>query len=176
MKHPAGYGEETWHHPVQSLGLVEIHWNLVNSPSLQRALSVTFEDLQLDPGHVPPRPSPAALLLIAAVHSVAGHGLDRLQPLGDVLQAVRGAAGPLDEPWLSQALARTGAGRALATALAFAHRLYGEPECLALAHRLGIHRRAWPGRCLLTRAAVLRAHAPRDSFRRQLLRELLKRD
>ncbi len=175
MKHPTGYGEETWQHPQRTLGLVEIHWNLVNSPRLQRAVSVTYEDLQPDPGHLPPRPSPAALLLIAAVHSVVGHGIDRLQPIGDVVQAVRGAAGGLDEAWLDQALARTGAGRALATALAFAHRIYGEAECLALGQRLGIQRRAWPGKWLLTRGAVLRAHAASDSFRRQMLRELLKR-
>jgi len=175
MKHATGYGEESWRHPNLPGGMVEIHWNLVNSPSLRRALSVTYEDLQLEPHDGRLRPSAAALLLIAAVHGAASHGLDRLQPLGDVVQSVRGAAGALDETWLARAVRRTGTGRALATALALAHKVYGEPDCLNLLNRLGIKRRAWPGRLLLSRGVVLRAHAPRDSFRRQLLREFLKR-
>jgi len=153
---------------------VEIHWNLVNSPSLRRALSVTYEDLQLETHQNRPRPSATATLLIAAVHGVASHGIDRLQLLGDVVQAVRGTAGTLDEAWLAQAVPQTGTGRTLATALALAHKVYGEPNCLNLMKRLGIERRAWPGNLLLTRGVVLRAHASRDSFRRQLLREFLK--
>ncbi|MGD0349164.1 MAG: nucleotidyltransferase family protein [Verrucomicrobiota bacterium] len=174
MKHQTGYGEESWRRPNQSGGTVEIHWNLVNSPSLRRALSVTYEDLQLETHQNRPRPSATATLLIAAVHGVASHGIDRLQLLGDVVQAVRGTAGTLDEAWLAQAVPQTGTGRTLATALALAHKVYGEPNCLNLMKRLGIERRAWPGNLLLTRGVVLRAHASRDSFRRQLLREFLK--
>jgi len=175
MRHQTGYGQESWLPPHPPAGKVEIHWNLVNSPSLRRALSVAYEDLQLEPGHGRPRPSAAALLLIAAVHGVTSHGVDRLQPIGDVVQSVRGTAGVLDESWLARAVPRTGTGRALATALALAHKLYGEPDCLKLMQRLGIERRAWAGNLLLTRGVVLRAHAARDSFRRRLLREFLKR-
>ncbi len=175
MKHATGYGEESWHRPNLPGGTVEIHWNLVNSPSLRRALSVTYDDLQLETHQGKPRPGAAALLLIAAVHGVASHGIDRLQPLGDVVQSVRGTAGVLDEAWLTRAVPRTGTERALATALALAHKIYGESDCLNLMRRLGIERRAWPGKLLLTRGVVLRAHAARDSFRRQLLREFLKR-
>ncbi|MGA2802291.1 MAG: nucleotidyltransferase family protein [Verrucomicrobiota bacterium] len=174
MKHQTGYGEESWRHPNRSGGMVEIHWNLVNSPSLRRALSVTYEDLQLETHQNRLRPSAAATLLIAAVHGVASHGVDRLQVLGDVVQAVRGTAGTLDETWLAQAVPRTGTNRALATALALAYKMYDEPNCVNLMKRLGIERRAWPGNLLLTRGVVLRAHASRDSFRRQLLREFLK--
>ena len=175
MKHATGYGEESWHHPNLPGGMVEIHWNLVNSPSLRRALSVTYDDLQLETHQGKPRPSAAALLLIAAVHGVASHGIDRLQPLGDVVQSVRGTAGVLDEAWLARAVPQTGTEWALATALTLAHKIYGEPDCLNLMRRLGIEHRAWPGKLLLTRGVVLRAHAVRDSFRRQLLREFLKR-
>jgi hypothetical protein len=174
MKYETGYGEESWRHTEQSGGTVEIHWNLVNSPSLRRALSVTYEDLQLETHQNRSRPSATAVLLIAAVHGVASHGVDRLQVLGDVVQAVRGTAGTLDEAWLAQAVPRTGTNRALATALALAYKVYGEQNCVNLMKRLGIERRAWPGNLLLTRGVVLRAHAPRDSFRRQLLREFLK--
>ena len=174
MKYQTGYGEESWRHTEQSGGTVEIHWNLVNSPSLRRALSVTYEDLQLETHQNRPRPSAAATLLIAAVHGVASHGVDRLQVLGDVVQTVRGTAGTLDEAWLTQAIPRTGTDRALATALALAYKMYREPACLDLMKRLGIERRAWPGNLLLSRGVILLAHAVRDSFRRQLLREFLK--
>ena len=60
-------------------------------------------------------------------------------------------------------------------ALALAYKMYREPACLDLMKRLGIGRRAWPGNLLLSRGVILRAHAVRDSFRRQLLREFLKR-
>ena len=175
MKHATGYGEESWRHPARPGGMVEIHWNLVNSPSLRRALSVTYENLQLETHQSQPRPGAAAVLLIAAVHGVASHGVDRLQVLCDVVQAVRGTAGDLDESWLAQAVPRTGTDRALATALALACKIYREPACLDLMQRLGIGRRAWPGNWLLSRGVILRAHAVRDSFRRQLLREFLKR-
>ena len=175
MKHAAGYGEESWRHPARPGGTVEIHWNLVNSPSLRRALSVTYEDLQLETNQSRSRPSAAAVLLIAAVHGVAGHGVDRLQVLCDVVQAVRGTAGVLDETWLAQAVPQTGTDRALATALIMAYKIYREPACRDLMKRLGIGRRAWPGNLLLSRSVILRAHAARDSFRRQLLREFLKR-
>ena len=108
MKHQTGYGEESWRLPNRPGGMVEIHWNLVNSPSLRRALSVAYEDLQLETHLGRPRPGAAAMLLIAAVHGVASHGIDRLQPLADVVQAVRGAAGTLDEAWLARAVPKTG--------------------------------------------------------------------
>lgn len=175
MKHATGYGEESWRHPARPGGMVEIHWNLVNSPSLRRTLSVAYESLHLEMHKGWPRPSAAAVLLIAAVHGVAGHGVDRLQALCDVVQAVRGTAGALDETWLAQAVPHTGTDRALATALALAYKMYREPACLDLMRRLGIDRRAWPGNLLLSRGVILRVHAARDSFRRQLLREFLKR-
>jgi hypothetical protein len=175
MKHATGYGEESWRHPTRPGGMVEIHWNLVNSPSLRRALSVTYENLQLEMYQGRFRPSATAVLLIAAVHGVASHGVDRLQVLCDVVQAVRGTAGALDETRLAQAVPQTGTGCALATALTLAYKMYREPACLDLMKRLGIGRRAWPGSLLLSRSVILRAHAVRDSFRRQLLREFLKR-
>ncbi len=174
MKYATGYGEESWRRPEQLGGTVEIHWNLVNSPALREALSVAYEDLQVEQYEQRSRPSAAAVLLIAAVHGVASHGLDRLQVLGDVIQAVRGMAGALDKVWLAQALARTGTDRTLATALALAEKLAEEPACGDLMAELGIERKAWPGKLLLTRGVVLRAHAPADSFRRQLLRQFLK--
>jgi hypothetical protein len=178
MKYNAGYGEESWRRPDRPGGTVELHWNLVNSPTLRRAVSVKLEDLALE--DVPAwagrrRPTAAAVLLIAAVHGAASHAFDRLQILYDVAQAVRGAAGPLDEAWLAGAVRRTGATLSLSTALRLAETTLPEPRAGELGRRLGLPAASWMARLALTPAVVLRAHAARDGLRRQAFRELLKR-
>jgi len=174
MKHPLGYGEEVWHRPQRSAGHVEVHTNLVNSPTLRRGVSVSFEDLQLTPADPLPHPSPAGTILIAAVHGAASHSFDRLQPLVDLTLAVRQAAGGLDEAWLKDALARTGAAKAVAMGLWLAYKLLGESRCRELSQRLGLSRPPWLSRLALSRGVVLRGHARRDSLRRQWFRSTLK--
>lgn len=174
MKYDVGYGEEVWHRPQRAGGSVEVHTNLVNSPSLRRGLSVSFEDLQLTPADPQPHPSPAATILIAAVHGAASHSFDRLQLLVDIMQAVRQAASGLDEGYLKDAIARTGAARAVATGLWLAHRLFGEARCRQLSQRLGLPQPGLLCRAAMSRGVVLRGHAWRDSFRRQLFRSMLK--
>ena len=49
MKYDEGYGERGWRRPKSPGGLVEIHWNLVNSPTLRRMVSVELADLQVEP-------------------------------------------------------------------------------------------------------------------------------
>lgn len=190
MKHAEGYAECSFHRSGTPGGVVEIHWNLVNSPTLRRAVSVEYADLQWLPDEnedrhrqetsapVPilwPHPSPAGLLLIAAVHGATGHQFDRLQLLCDVCLAVRGAAGEIDESYLAQTIDTTGAGRAMAMALHLAGTLLNEPKCHALAGRLHCPRPGLFSRMLLSPGVVLRGHARCDSFRRQLFRSMLKR-
>ena len=177
MKYASGYGERGWRRPGQAGGTVEIHWDLVNSPSLRKAVSVRYEDLQL----VEPvaacglcRASPAAMLLIAAVHGATSHGFDRLQILYDVAQIVRGAAGPVDADWLAGAAKRTGAALAVSVALSLGEKVLGEPRCAELGGRLRLPVSTWLCRAMLTRGTVLRARAPIDGLRRQAFREILK--
>jgi hypothetical protein len=154
-------------------------------------MSVRYDDLQLvDDGgsagaNVAGRPttpadrmcrraSPAALLLIAAVHGAASHWFDRLSLLWDICQAVRGAAGVIDEPWLAQAVGQTGCTRALAMALHLGAGIVGESACRGLRRRL---RLAGPGaisRLLLSRRVVLGMPAPFGRARRLAFRQLLK--
>lgn len=171
LKHAQPYGETVWHKADQTGGAVEIHWNLVNSPALQRGMSIRYEDLQLDRDG---QASAASLLLIAAVHAAASHGFDRLVSIMDIAQATRGAGGEIDECWLAQAARRTGAGLALTTGLTLTARLMREPRCLALRDRLGLRRGAGLCRWLITPGMVLRGHARWDSPRRRLLRQMLK--
>ena len=174
-KHAGGYGERSWTRPDRPGVTVELHWNVVNSPALQRGVSVEFADLQREetPG-ARGRPSAASLLLIAAVHGATGHGFDRLQILCDVRQAARGVAGAMDEDWLVAAAQRTGGTLSLAVALDLCGRVFREPVGESLARRLGRTLPARLARILLTRATALDAPL-RPSLRRQAFRELLKR-
>ncbi len=174
MKYDVGYGEEVWRRPQRPGGCVEVHTDLVNSPSLRRGLSVPFEDIQLTPTGPEPHPSPAGTILIAAVHGAASHSFDRLQLLVDLMQAVRQGGSGLDEAWLKGTVAATRAGRAVATGLWLVYKLWGEVRCRELAQRLDLSRPGWVCRLALTRGVILRGHAWRDSFRRQLFRRLLK--
>jgi len=178
MKYNTDYGEECFVRPGSADGAVEIHWNLVNSPSLRRGLSVELSDLQLTRPAAPQAGqiclTPASLLLIAAVHGAASHSFDRLQPLCDVCQAARGAAGEIDTDWLTEAAGRTGSSLALTAGLGLAGRVLNEPACGRLLRRLDLPGAGGLWKVLLTPGVVLRAHALIDSPRRSLFRQLLK--
>jgi len=172
LNHAEPYGEELWLPPGAGKFGVEIHWNLVNVPSVQRGVSVQFEDLQRDAAG---RLSPASLLLIAAVHAAASHQFDRLGMLVDVRQAAIGAAGKLDEAYLAETAARTGSRLALVTALDLAHRLWGDAPCAR-------QRSLFPprpvdalARLLITPGLVVRPASRMGGLRRRWFRELLKR-
>jgi hypothetical protein len=248
MKHAAGYAERTYRlqgpgaptphagHAAQAIpaaqgtpaapglaanaGAVELHWNLVNSPTLRRGLSVAFEDLvqsegrTLAPGESPLGTTPggrptlapdkgpegatsdapaamgnrqwamgngqfrldaSAMLLVAAVHAAASHAFDRLGPLCDIRQLVRGAAGPVEVERLRELIDRTGAGLAVATALELTGRIFGDEGPRAMVAALGLPRPRLLCSVLLTKGVVLRGHCPLDSFRRQAFRVLLSR-
>jgi len=178
MKYDDGYGERSWVRPDRHEGTVEIHWNLVNSPTIRRGVSVAWEDLAFENSPTASdgisRPTAPARLLIAAVHAAASHGFDRLGPLYDICLASRRCQSETDVEWLSAAARRTGAERSLAASLALARRLLDEPACRRLQEAMRLPGRgAWS--ILLTPGVVLRGHSRLDSFKRQLFRELLKR-
>lgn len=177
MKYDRGYGERAYIRPQSPGYPVEIHWNLVNSPSIRRGVSVAFEDLQFAEKPHPGNnlPTPSALLLLAAVHAAASHSFDRLQPLVDILQCVRGAAGAMDTVWLRAAVAKTGAARAMGMALHLTGSVFHETACRRLSAEIGLPGPSWLERRLITPAVVLRAHAKIDSPRRSIFRSRLKR-
>ncbi|MHC4294099.1 MAG: nucleotidyltransferase domain-containing protein [Planctomycetota bacterium] len=179
MKYDAGYGERGFSRSSTPGAAVEIHWNLVNSPTLRKGISVSYNDLQFErrssgEGGLD-KLSASSLLLIAAVHAAVSHCFDRLQLLCDIRQAVRGAAGEIDTEWLSEAIGRTGSSLAMASALGLTGKILGEPRCRPLSEKLKLDRRSAAWKLLLTRGVVLRAHAGIDSFRRCLFRVMLKR-
>jgi hypothetical protein len=182
-KHAEGYGERSWRLPdgagggvpAMAAGTVEVHWNLVNSPPMQKRVSVEFADLQLEGAGGAMRPTASALLAVAAVHGATGHRFDRLQVLCDVCQAARCAAGALDEGWLAEFGRRTGSAEVMATALWLAGEALGEPRCAELRERLFGRLPGPTVRLLLGPRVVLRSRRPLARLRRQLYRELLKR-
>lgn len=170
------YAEEKWSHPLLGSSPVELHWDLVNSPKIRRFISVDYRRLaaaRTATGAL----EPAALLYVAAIHAVTGHGFDRLQQVFDMLQAARGVAGPLDIGGLDRLAAATGGRLALATALAIAANLTRDPAMTELA-RVATGYKANSLAWIFGRLPALTAQSAqrsRHSWRRQLCRELLLR-
>lgn len=48
LKHPGDYGQESWWPRDTAGGNLELHWNLVNSPTVRRGVNVGYEDLLLE--------------------------------------------------------------------------------------------------------------------------------
>jgi hypothetical protein len=181
-KYEEGYAEQAWTDPASPGSMFEMHYDLVGSPKVRCAISLRYEDLQFeeangssDPGTL--QPTPASMLMIAAVHGAVGHGFDKLQHLCDVLQAARGTAGPIDEAWLAESAMASGRGLSLKMALDLAARIFNEPRCRELLDRLRLGRQRVLTARLITPPMVLRSQASegrRSYLRRQLFRELLK--
>ncbi len=169
------YQEQKWLLTAQRDVMIEVHSNLVHSPKLRGAMSVKHEDV-VDAGDGDCADA-TALLFVAAAHGAVGHQLDRLQHLVDVLQAARGAAGPVDAQRLARVSEHCGVTLAIAGALELAGKTFGEPRCLDLAKRLlpsPIAR--LPGH-LLSPALVVRGQSEaraRGSWRRNLFRQALR--
>jgi Uncharacterised nucleotidyltransferase len=178
LKYAAGYAERTWENPAMPGAMVEVHENLVNSPTLRDGVSVAFENLPLDAeGGANRRPAAEGLLIVAAVHGAASHSFDKLQHLCDIAQIVRGRAGTLDLEIVNRCLGKTGAAFSVAAGLDLTARVLREEQAAQLLERLEIR---WPRRLvrlLLTPALVARSQGPRrrgSSWRRQWFRHLLK--
>lgn len=173
LKHDEGYAETKW---VADRGLevmVELHWDMIGSPTLRRGRRLDLDLL----GGVEGADSAGAFLLVAALHAALGDGFTRLQPLIDLLCVVRGNAGPLDETWLRERIEQGGLDRPLALALAVAGRAFDEPLCAALARRLALPPLPAYLPRLMSDAMLVagrRADRPLWSLRRQLLRQSMK--
>jgi hypothetical protein len=178
LKYAGGYAERTWEHPAMRGAMVEVHDNLVNSPTVRKGVSVRLEDLPLERGgNGLPQPTPAGMLIIAAVHGAASHSFDKLQHLCDIAQVARGRAGPVQETELRDCIARTGAGFCVAAGLDLTARALGDHASADLLARLGPRWLRPLARWLVTPTVVLRSQGPRRravSWRRRLLRQMLK--
>jgi len=169
------YHEQKWLLAGKQDLMIEVHSNLVHSPKLRGAMSIGYEDvLEAGGGNCS---DATALLFVAATHGAIGHQFDRLQHLVDVMQAARGAAGPVDLDRLARVSHRCGVRLAIAGALELAGKTFNEPRCLMLAKQLvpsALSR--LPGQ-LLSPELVVRGQSfnrARGSWRRNLFRQALR--
>lgn len=169
LKHGTGYGEEKWQRaPTDPLGplLVELHWDMIGSPTLRRGRRCDLELLRT----ATDAEDRAQHLLVAAVHGALGDGFTRLQPLSDLARALEA---PLDLAWLGRRMRDGCLEKPLALALDLAARCFGQPAAREVLRDLGLRRPpAWV-RALLTPGLVV-AHRGSSGLRRQMVREWLK--
>jgi hypothetical protein len=166
--------EQKWLLAGNDAVLVEVQTDVIHS-ARSGGIRLCYADLVAAGGGDPE--GATAQLLLAAVHGVAGHQFERLQPAVDVLQAVRGVAGPIDATRLVRIAAEAGAAAALQTALDAVSRLFGEKRAVELADQVKPAR--WRGlrRALLTPPVVLRSQAKGavwDSWRRRAIRKIVR--
>jgi Uncharacterised nucleotidyltransferase len=156
--------------------LIEVQTDLIHSPTLGAGIRFCRGDL-LAAGAGDPEDA-TALLLTAAVHAAAGHQFERLQTLVDVLQAARGAAGPIDRDRLARVAHSTGSVAAVQSALDLAAGLFHEPAARDLAGCLPSSPWRHVRRRLVSPDIAVRAQdrsAGLDSWRRKALRVAIRR-
>ena len=171
---PGAQNEFKWHIPGNELVLVEVQTDLVHSAQPNGGIHLRYDDL-LMAGDGDAEDA-TALLLVGAVHGVAGHQFERLQPAVDVLRAVGGNGGKIDAGRLAKAAAATAATAALQTALDVVGILFREGRCADLVSLLPPAPWRRLRAKLLSPAVVLRSQAAngaRDSWRRKGIRKLI---
>lgn len=158
-KHVEDYGQERWRRRAEAEAacLLELHWNVVNSPALRRGVSLTFEDLAFEAvgDNSAPRMTSASMLLVAAVHGATSHQFNRMMLLRDIAQLARGRAGEVDAAWLAERSSMVGAKAVLAMALHLSAEVMGDEAVVALARRAGAPHPRWFDRALLRPGVAL---------------------
>lgn len=168
-----GHTEWKWTRRDAAWGavLVELHTDLVHGPEWRGRVSLTY-DLYADRGAG--GISPAARLVLAALHGATSHLFGRLQYVVDGLMIARM---DVDAEELRERARRSGAVLPVATMLRLAADLYGCEKSEALVGRLGAVPWSSLERRLITVAMVLSAKSPsrwRLLPRRYLYRRLLR--
>ena len=175
VKRDSGYAEEKWRLEHQGVEVMaELHWDVVNSPTLRQRHHLAFDDVVGDGRE----PDTIGDLLVACTHGTLGHMFTRLYQLVDVLQTARRVKETVDVDELAARAERCGLRNVVRFALAVAGNLFAEPSCSELAERAGLGMPPLRIERLLTARAILSPRGsgdPLTSWRRPLLREWLKR-
>lgn len=164
--------EWKWLHRAKAGVMIEVQTNLVHGTAIRKAVSLGYDDIADAPA------KPSTQLLVALVHAGAVHQYERLQLLVDICHAARALNGPEDERRFEWMVERTGARLVAVTGLQIAGRLFQNSRCLELANTLKPARYSGLAVRLLGKAVVTATMGDRRalySWRRQIVRELLKR-
>jgi hypothetical protein len=170
--HPEHYTERQWTRPHPQLGqiLVELHTDLVHTQRLRRRVSLPYHRYVSGPDATV---TPAARLILAAVHAATSHLFGRLQYVVDGLMAARAGVDP-DE--LNERGSEAGAILPLRTILRLASTIFASPEAAALLDTLPSATGSWLEPALISDRMVLAAKG-RNRWRfipqRRLYRRLL---
>lgn len=173
-RHAADYAERQWINGAPGASdtvLVEVHTDLVHTPELRRRLSLTYD---LHVGRNGSGVTPAARLVLAALHGATSHLFGRLQYVVDGLMVARSGVDP-DE--LAERAGASGAALPVHTMLRLASELYGCRTSAALAATLAPKGAARLERRLITAPMVLAAKSPnrwRLLAQRHVYRRLLQ--
>lgn len=171
----AAHCEHKWTLNSERSVLAELQTNLIHSARLRRRMSVDLDAIQ-EAGRGDSKDA-TSLLFVAGVHAATGHQFERLELLVDVMQAVRGHAGPIDLERLRAVCLKSGTLRAVAASLALAGRMYEQGDCTVLAERLIASATPLEWR-LVSPDVVLKAQSVagrRVAWRRKLFRQLVSR-
>lgn len=172
-KHAADYAERQWINGAPgSVGtvLVEVHTDLVHTPELRRRLSLTY-DLHMGRGQ---GVTPAARLVLAALHGATSHLFGRLQYVVDGMMIARSGVDPRE---LAERARASGAALPIYTMLRLASEIHGCEASAALARGMEPRGARRLERRLITAPMVLAAKSPnrwRLLAQRQLYRRLLQ--
>ena len=172
------YGQETWRHQSAADIDVDLHWNLINHPSLRRGALIDFDNLEWETAGPPAarriRATPATRLAIAAVHAAFGHQFEHLLMLCDIREAVRQVLDAADVAKLGE-IWRGPACAAVDIALGTTARRLNDSCSAELRNRLGSRATMLGGSRLISETMLLCSGGRGHWVRRRLLRGLLKR-
>jgi hypothetical protein len=173
-KHAEDYAERQWINGAPGAAgtvLVELHTDLVHTPELRRRLSLTYD---LHAGKDGLGVTPAARLVLAALHGATSHLFGRLQYVVDGLMIARSGVDP-DE--LTERARASGAALPVYTMLRLANEIHGCAISAALAEAMAPRGIARLERRLITAPMVLAAKSPnrwRLLAQRHVYRRLLQ--
>lgn len=170
------YGQISYYSCGAEKWSVELHWNLINSPSQRLNCSLSWEALDFleTPGAYGQRLlSPTSLFVLATVHACVGHRFDSLQQLCDIRQLVRGAAGPIAVDRLVRMCEQFSCATSVHWSLELLIRVFDCPQARELINRCNLSRRATKRHGILDTQTVLRPEAWSSRLRRSLARKRL---
>ncbi len=173
-KQAEDYAERQWINGAPgSAGtvLVELHTDLVHTPELRRRLSLTYD---LHVGGAGEGVTPAARLVLAALHGATSHLFGRLQYVVDGLMVARSG---VDRDELAERARASGAALPIHTMLRLASEIHGCAVSAALAETMAPRGAARLERRLITAPMVLAAKSPnrwRLLAQRHIYRRLLQ--
>jgi len=175
QKYQKDYGQVSLRSPSDDRFSVEIHRDLINSPSQRKRSSVAWHRLHWENhlGHGPQLTS-NSMLLIAAVHATHSHRFDSLQQLCDIRQLCRGRGGRIDSHELRALAKDCRCTTALSMALAATEAMFHDAEVSELRAAVGHTWAGGLGTQLVSPKMIIRSSGWVSGVRRTILREVLK--